>query len=74
MDTLLCGCARNAIRSEEGKMESLKESVERCNRRQELEKQIAALQIKVRKEKQLNKQVQLNVELRKLKNKLEKIT
>lgn len=66
--------AGDAIRSEASKPESLKESVERDNRRQELEKQIAALQTKVRKEKQLNKQVQLNAELKKLKNELEKIT
>lgn len=66
--------AGDALRSETGKTESLKESVERDNRRQELEKQIASLQTKVRKEKQLNKQVQLNAELKKLKNELEKIT
>lgn len=59
--------AGDALRSEEGKTESLKESVERDNRRQELEKQVAALQTKVRKERQLNKQVQLNAELKKLK-------
>ena len=63
--------AGDALRSETGKTESLKESVERDNRRQELEKQIAALQTKVRKEKQLNKQVQLNAELKKLKKELE---
>lgn len=66
--------AGDALRSETGKSESLKASVERNNRKQELEKQIAALQTKVRKEKQLNKQVQLNAELKKLKNELEKIT
>lgn len=65
--------AGDALRSEEGKTESLKESVERDNHRQELEKQIAALQTKVRKEKQLNKQVQLNAELKKLKNELEEL-
>ncbi|MUP49666.1 DUF4391 domain-containing protein [Veillonellaceae bacterium M1-70] len=65
--------AGDALRSEEGKTESLKESVERDNRRQELEKQIAALQTKVRKEKQLNKQVRLNAELKKLKNELEEL-
>ena len=63
--------AGDALRSETGKTESLKESVERNNRRQELEKQIAALQAKVRKERQLNKQVQLNAELKKLKKELE---
>ncbi len=65
--------AGDALRSEEGKTESLKESVERDNRRQELEKQIAALQTKVRKEKQLNKQVPLNAELKKLKKELEEL-
>lgn len=65
--------AGDALRFEEGKTESLKESVERDNRRQELEKQVAALQTKVRREKQLNKQVQLNAELKKLKNELEEL-
>lgn len=65
--------ASDALRSETGKTESLKESVERDNRRQKLEKQIAALQTKVRKEKQLNKQVQLNGELKKLKKELEEL-
>ena len=50
--------AGDALRSETDKTESLKESVERDNRRQELEKQ-------------LNKQVQLNTELKKLKKELE---
>ena len=51
--------------------ETLKESVERDERRQQLEKQIATLQSKVRKEKQLNKQVQLNAELKRLKKEME---
>lgn len=51
----------------------LKESVERDARRKELQKQIAALQLKVRREKQLNKQVQLNTELKKLKRNLEEL-
>ena len=53
--------------------ESLKESVERDERKQKLQKQIAALQAKVRKEKQLNKQVQLNAELKKLRKVLEEL-
>lgn len=53
--------------------ESLKESVDRNERRQQLEKQISVLQTKVRKEKQLNKQIQLNAELKKLKKQLEEI-
>ena len=50
--------------------EFLKASVEKDERRQQLQKQIASLQAKVRKEKQLNKQIQLNGELKKLKNEL----
>ncbi len=53
--------------------ESLKESIERDAKRQQLEKQIAVLQAKVRKEKQLNKQVQLNTELKKTKKELEEV-
>ena len=53
--------------------ETLKESVERDERRQQLEKQIAALQSKVRKEKQLNKQVQLNSELKRLRKEREEL-
>lgn len=65
--------AGDTLRSEDGKNESLKESVERDKRRQELEKQIAIFQIKVRKEKQLNKQMQLNAELKKLRKELEEL-
>lgn len=53
--------------------ESLKKAVERDIRRQVLQKQIIALQAKVRKEKQLNKQVQLNSELKKLRKELEEL-
>lgn len=56
-----------------GTSETLKESVERDTRRQELQKQIAALQVKVRRERQLNKQVQLNAELKRLKKELEEL-
>ena len=50
---------------------SLRELVERDERRKQLQKQIAILQNKVRNEKQLNKQVQLNAELKRLKRELE---
>ena len=53
--------------------ESLKESVERDARRQELQKQITALQAKGRKEKQLNKQVQLNADLKRMRKELEEL-
>lgn len=50
--------------------ESLKESVARDEQKQALQKKIASLQAKIRKEKQLNKQMQLNAELKKLKREL----
>ncbi|WP_449674027.1 DUF4391 domain-containing protein [Eggerthellaceae bacterium PR-HUZ602407-17] len=53
--------------------ESLKESVEKDERRRQLQKQIASLQAKVWKEKQLNKQVQLNGELKKLRVELNQL-
>lgn len=68
-DNFVRQIAGDALRSEN--TETLKESVERDARRQEMQKQIAALQAKVRKEKQLNKQVQLNAELKRLKRELE---
>jgi hypothetical protein len=51
--------------------ESLKESVVRDEQRRQLQKQIGVLQAKIRKEKQLNKQMQMNNELKKLKKELE---
>ena len=56
-----------------GAGETLKESVERDTHRQELQKQIAALQVKVRRERQLNKQVQLNAELKQLRRRLDNL-
>ena len=50
--------------------ESLKDSVARDEQRQALQKQIDTLKAKIRKEKQLNKQVQMNAELKKLKKQL----
>lgn len=54
--------------------ETLNESIERDMRKQALQKQITALQGKIRREKQLNKQVQLNTALKKLKKALESLT
>lgn len=51
--------------------ESLKESIIRDEQKRALQKQIANLQGKIRKEKQLNKQMQINNELKKLKKELE---
>lgn len=53
--------------------ESLKESVARDDRRDALQKQINKLQAKIRKEKQLNRQMEMNAELKKLRRELEKL-
>ena len=54
-----------------GETETLKEAVDRSEKRAQMEKQIAALQGKIRKEKQLNVQMKLNAELKTLKKELE---
>ena len=53
--------------------ESLKESVARDEQKQALQKQIDTLKAKICKEKQLNKQMQMNNELKKLKKEWEEI-
>lgn len=50
--------------------ESLKESVARDDRREDLKRQIDKLQTKIRKEKQLNRQMEMNAELKKLRKEL----
>ena len=51
--------------------ETLKESVDRDENRQALQTQIVKLQKKIKSEKQLNKQMELNAQLKKLKEELE---
>lgn len=53
--------------------ESLKESVARDDRRDALQKQINKLQAKIRKEKQLNRQMEMNGELKELRKELEEL-
>ena len=53
--------------------ESLKESVGRDEERRRLEKQIAALENAMRKEKQLNRKMELNAELKKLRKELDNL-
>ena len=53
--------------------ESLQASVARDERRRQLEKQIATLENKMRKEKQLNRRMEINAELKKLKKEKEKL-
>ena len=61
--------AGDKLLSESG--ESLKESVERDEKKKQLEKQIAALESKMRREKQLNRQMEMNAELKRLRKSLE---
>lgn len=55
------------------KSESLKESVEKETLRLNLQKQISTLEAKMRKEKQLNRQMQMNAELKKLRKELDSL-
>ena len=64
--------AGDALQAESSE-ETLRESVSREKRKQELQKQIDALKAKIRKEKQLNKQIEMNAELKKFKKELEAI-
>ena len=56
-----------------GESESLKESVERSKQIQLLRKQIVTLQKKIRKEKQLNRQIELNAELKCLRKEISEL-
>ena len=58
----------NVLQSDSG--ESLQVSVERDEKRRKLEKQIAALKNQMRKEKQLNRCMEYNAELKKLRKEL----
>lgn len=52
---------------------SIKDAIERDNLQQKLKKQISALEIKMKNEKQFNIQIKLNTELKQLKKELEKL-
>lgn len=53
--------------------ESLQEAVEREKQREQLEKQILALEKKIKREKQFNRQVEMNSLLKKLRKELEEM-
>ena len=53
--------------------DTLQATVERTKQRAELEKKIAALEAKIRKEKQLNRQMELNAEEKRLRKELEQL-
>ena len=63
--------AGDALKADSG--ESLKASVERDEKKKQLEKQITALENKMRREKQLNRQMEMNAELKRLKREKEKL-
>ncbi|MBQ1411995.1 MAG: DUF4391 domain-containing protein [Clostridia bacterium] len=65
---------RNSVESEVWRVElSVSENVALDQKRQQLEKQITALEKKIRREKQFNKQVEMNAELKRLKKELEEL-
>ena len=81
MDAVYDGCVRQIAGERlgfktadiEGTTESLKDAVERDLKRQRLVKEIAALESKIAKEKQFNKQVELNKLLKSLREELNTI-
>ena len=68
-ENLVRQLAGDALGSESG--ESLQASVERDEKRRQLKKQIAALEAKMRKEKQLNRRMEINTELKRLRKEQE---
>lgn len=69
-ESLVRQIAGDKLQADSG--ESLKESVERDEKKKQLEKQIATLESKMRKEKQLNRQMEMNAELKKLRKEIER--
>lgn len=51
--------------------ESLKESVERDEKKKQLEKQISVLENKMRREKQLNRRMEMNAEMKRLRKEID---
>ena len=71
-ESLVRQIAGNALQADFGG--SLKESVERDEKKRRLERQIAALDSKMRREKQLNRRIEMNAELKKLRIELRQMT
>ena len=70
-ESLVRQIAGDKLQTDSGK--SLKESVERDEKKQQLEKQIAALENKMRREKQLNRRMEMNSELKRLRMERERV-
>ena len=67
-ESLVRQIAGDKLQADSG--ESLKESVARDEKKKQLEKQIAALENKMRREKQLNRRMEMNAEFKKLQREL----
>jgi hypothetical protein len=63
--------AGDVLQQTEGVQETLQESVQRSEQKAQLQKQIDSLQAKIRKDKQLNKQMEMNTQLKRLRKELE---
>ena len=70
-ESLVCQIAGDELQTDSG--ESLKESVQREERKKQLEERISVLENKIQREKQLNRQMEMNAELKRLKGELEGI-
>ena len=68
-ESLVRQVAGDALNADSG--ESLRESMARDEKKRQLEKQIAALERKMRNEKQLNRRMEINAELKRLRKILE---
>ena len=71
-ENLVRQIAGKALQGDAG--ESLHVSVERNEKQRQLEKQIAALESKMRKEKQLNRRMEINAELKRLRKEISVIS
>ena len=71
-ESLVRQIAGGALQADSG--ESLQASVERDETRRLLERQIAALESKMRKEKQLNRRMEINAELKRLRKEISVIS
>lgn len=68
-ESLVRQIAGDKLQTDSG--ESLKESVERDEKKKQLEKQISTLENKMKKEKQLNRRMEMNSELKKMRKELD---
>ena len=68
-ESLVRQIAGDKLQTDSG--ESLKESVERDEKKKQLEKQISVLENKMRKEKQLNRRMEMNAEMKRLRKEID---